>query len=137
MQWHQATFFYEFVLNLVGFFLLSYLYKRVDVRGFGLLSYFGYYTLVRAILEFFRVETNSFDGAVNSTQLICFIVFSLCAAAIIFLICWKKFKKKQRVFYAHGYPLEFPAEPEDLDDEMSQLSTDGTATVEDDDKTLR
>lgn len=119
-QWHQATFFYEMVLNLLGYVILSLLYKRVNVRGFGILGYFGYYTLVRAIMEYFRVEINSFDGKVNSTQLICYIAFALCSAMLIFLICWKKFKKHERVFYLHGYPLEFAEEPDDLpEDDLS------------------
>lgn len=116
MQWHQATFFYEFVLDLVGFVLLLVLAKRIRVRFFGTLGYFGYYTLVRAILEYFRVETNNFDGKVNSAQLFCYIAFALCTGTIIFLVCWQKFVKHQRVFYAHGYPLELAIEPPDLPD---------------------
>ncbi len=117
-SWHQATFFYEFVLNLLGFAVLSLLYKRVDVKGFGTLGYAAWYTLTRAIMEFFRVEKNSFESRLgfNLVQVICFVVAGLCIAAIVALCLYKKYKKGERVWYKEGYPVEKAHEPDDLPD---------------------
>lgn len=115
-SWCQATFFYEFVLDLVGFGVLSVLYKRVNVKGFGLLGYAAWYTLTRAILEFFRVEENSFEQKLgfNLVQVICFAVAAACVVAIVVLCLYKQLKKGQKVWYAHGFDIEQPREPDDL-----------------------
>ena len=129
-SWHQATFFYEFVLDLVGFSVLSVLYKRLDVKGFGTLGYAAWYTLTRGILEFFRVESNSFEDKLgfNLVQVICFVVAGLCLAAIVVICCIKRFKKGERVFYAHGYPLEKSHEPDDLPED-NNVNTQPDAAV--------
>lgn len=118
-QWHQATFFYEFVLNLLGFGVLSILYKRVDLKGFGTLGYAAWYTFTRAIMEFFRVESNTFEQKLgfNLVQVICFVVAGLCIAAIAAMWCVKRFGRKQQVWCPSGYDIEKPIEPADLDND--------------------
>ena len=114
--WCQATFFYEFVLDLVGFGVLSIFYKRVDVKGFGTLGYAAWYTLTRAVLEFFRVEENSFERKLgfNLVQVICFVVAALCVVGIVALCLYKKYKKGEKVWYKGGFEIEKPIEPADL-----------------------
>lgn len=119
MSWHQATFFYEFVLNLVGFGVLSLLYKRVDVKGFGTLGYAAWYTLTRAVMEFFRVESNTFEDKLgfNLVQVICFVLAAACVAAIVVMCLVKRLKRGERVWYKDGYPVEKAQEPDDLPQE--------------------
>lgn len=52
--WHLATFFYECVLDVIGFFILLYLIKKIKETGFITFAYLLYYGIVRAILETFR-----------------------------------------------------------------------------------
>lgn len=49
--WHEALFFYEFVLDMLGFVLLLVLFCKVKVRGVVTASYLSFYGLVRTILE--------------------------------------------------------------------------------------
>lgn len=118
MSWHQATFFYEMVLNFAGFVVLSVLYKRVNVRGFTALGYAAWYTLTRAVMEFFRVEQNTFEKKLgfNVVQVICFAVGAVCVAVMVAMCLWKRYRKGERVWYAHGFDIEQPIEPRDLED---------------------
>ena len=49
--WYEALFFYEFVLNVLGFVLLLVLYNKVKTRGIVTASYLMYYGAIRTILE--------------------------------------------------------------------------------------
>lgn len=54
--YYQALFFYECVLNLVGFLILSLLYLCSDKKGLPTATYLVYYGIVRTVLEQFRQE---------------------------------------------------------------------------------
>lgn len=53
-SWHLATFFYESVLNLAGFFLLTILLRKTKIRGIVASSYLIFYGTVRFLLEGLR-----------------------------------------------------------------------------------
>ncbi|HEY8423621.1 MAG TPA: prolipoprotein diacylglyceryl transferase, partial [Clostridia bacterium] len=55
-MWYQALFFYESVLDLIGFFLLLWLFigRRRSFPGFVFACYGIYYGAVRMVLESFR-----------------------------------------------------------------------------------
>ena len=55
-SWHLATFFYESILNLGGFFLLTHLLRKVNIRGLNTATYLIYYGVVRIILEALRED---------------------------------------------------------------------------------
>lgn len=55
--WFLATFFYESMLNLIGFILLVILLRKVKVRGIVGCGYLIFYGLVRFFLEGLRVST--------------------------------------------------------------------------------
>lgn len=100
----QATFFYEMVLNIIGFFVLSYFVKHFDVKGLGTLSYATWYCLVRGSLEFIRDDgASSFDGAVNLNMVICYTVAAL-AIILIVLLFFRKKKKGEQIFFKEGIP---------------------------------
>ena len=53
---YQALFFYESVLNLVGFLILSLIYLCSEKKGLPTATYLIYYGIVRTVLEQFRQE---------------------------------------------------------------------------------
>lgn len=113
--WYMATFFYEMVANILGFILLSIICKRIKMNGFGSLMYAGTYTLIRGILEFVRLENNSFDERFNIVQLICFLAAAASFGLVIFMAIRKR-KQGIQIFFKNGVPDVIPAEPEDAGD---------------------
>lgn len=53
---YQALFFYESVLNLVGFLILALIYLCSNKKGLPTATYLIYYGIVRTVLESFRQE---------------------------------------------------------------------------------
>lgn len=108
--WYQATFFYECLLNVIGFIVLSIFVRRLDVKGFGALGYFAWYCLVRGSLEFIRGESSTIDQSseVNLVIVFCYVVVAICVGLIIFLTV-RKSKRGGKIFYKSGIP---PLPPE-------------------------
>lgn len=52
--WHLATFFYESVLCIVGFFVIALILRKFKLTGLSACSYLFYYGLVRYFTESFR-----------------------------------------------------------------------------------
>lgn len=52
--WHLATFFYESVLDFVGFIGLLYLLRKSNKKGITTFAYFTYYGFIRFFLEQLR-----------------------------------------------------------------------------------
>lgn len=100
--WYQATFFYEFVLNIIGFVIIMMVQKRLDIRGKGFMLYGGAYGLIRFIMEFMRDDGDVYD-VVNFNQIICGVVFVVCMGLLAYFIIMKK-KKDERVWYGKGIP---------------------------------
>ena len=115
----QATFFYESMLNIIGFFVLSFLVRRIDVKGFGTLAYFSWYLLVRGSLEFLRSESSVIDNAtnVNLVMIFCYVVAGICLGLIAFLIIRKQ-KRGGTIFFKNGIP---PLPPEEKKEEQPKL----------------
>lgn len=55
-MWHQALFFYESILDIVGFIILTVLLLKVKKRGLTTGVYFLYYGIVRTCLEGLREQ---------------------------------------------------------------------------------
>jgi len=56
-EWHYATFFYESMLNLIGFIVLMWLFKRSNFNGIVTAVYLVWYGIVRFFLEGIRETT--------------------------------------------------------------------------------
>ena len=56
-SWHLATFFYESILNLIGFFVLIIILRKVNLKGVVASSYLIFYGIVRYFLEGLREDT--------------------------------------------------------------------------------
>ncbi len=54
--WFQATFFYEMVLNLIGFVILMIVFYRSKKCLMTFMTYMCWYMVVRAIMEVFRED---------------------------------------------------------------------------------
>ena len=89
--WHMATFFYESLWDLIGFWLLWLNRKRVKVQGNLFLGYLVWYGLGRAVIEGFRTDSLMW-GSVRVSQALSVL---LCVGAgIALLIRNKKWKVK-------------------------------------------
>ena len=55
-EFYEALFFYEFVLDILGFIGLFFIYKYVKIKGVSTASYLIYYGTIRTILETRRAE---------------------------------------------------------------------------------
>lgn len=99
---YQATFFYESMMNLVGFFAMYMLSKRIYLKGNGPLLYVMFYGTIRFIMEFMRDDGDIYDK-VPYTQIICAVVVVAAAVTFITLIVLKR-KKGERVWYGRGIP---------------------------------
>ncbi len=56
-SYYLATFFYESILNFIGFILLTVLIKKCKINGIVASSYMIYYGIVRYFLEGLRIPT--------------------------------------------------------------------------------
>jgi len=75
-SWHYATFFYEMVLNIIGFITLYIISRKTEKRGIMTLLYFIWYGIVRGLMEFIR-EDAVVMGGVYITQVGCFVAAGL------------------------------------------------------------
>ncbi len=50
----------------------------------------------------------------NVVQVICFVVAAACVLAMVGLCLYKRLKRNEKVWYAEGFPLDTPIEPDDL-----------------------
>lgn len=55
-SYYQALFFYEFVANLIGFFLIAGLFLKQKSSGYAMATYLAFYGLTRTILEPLRQQ---------------------------------------------------------------------------------
>ena len=95
-KWFQATFFYEFALNLIGFFVLFYLSNRYYKQKPGLIvcGYFVWYGLTRAVVEPLRSDS-LYMGTFRVSQLLSFLLIAAgCILAL--MILWEKLSRYER-----------------------------------------
>lgn len=102
--WHQATFFYESVANLLGFIILYLLSRRLKVRGSGIVLYAIAYATIRSVMESLRggtvVNSQHFYG-----MIVAIVIAVLSFGLLIFMIVAQK-KKYGRVWFGRGIPPE-------------------------------
>ena len=98
-QWHLALFFYECVLNLIGFAMLMILYFKTKKAGICTGAYLIYYGLIRSILESFRDPEYILKwGNVPVSQLmsIVFILAGIGVFVYLIISSQEKGKKHER-----------------------------------------
>ncbi|HEY8444011.1 MAG TPA: prolipoprotein diacylglyceryl transferase [Clostridia bacterium] len=96
-MWYQALFFYESVLNLIGFFILLWLFlgRRRSFPGFVFACYGIYYGAIRIVLESFRDKSQFvlylIPNILPVSQVVSAIAILLGAVGIIYV--YQKAKK--------------------------------------------
>ena len=94
--WFNATFFYESIWCLGGFFLLRYLFKKYNKTGLCTATYLAYYGFERFFVEMLRTDS-LYIGSMRVSVLISGIIFLLGAGILIyFLVKHLKQKKLQK-----------------------------------------
>ncbi len=56
-SYYLATFFYESILNLIGFFILTFIIRKSKIKGIVASAYLIFYGVVRYFLEGLRIPT--------------------------------------------------------------------------------
>lgn len=70
-EYHYATNFYESMFDLILFFVLTTILRKVDIKGVPTFAYLFGYGIVRFVLEFFRAEEQTlFIGKFPVSQLV-------------------------------------------------------------------
>jgi phosphatidylglycerol:prolipoprotein diacylglycerol transferase len=104
-EWHQATFFYESMWNLVTFAILMIFRKRIKVRGGVFALYIVFYGIGRFFIESLRTDS-LMAGDVRVSQWLSAI---LVVCGIAYLIIMSK-KKKEYLAYDGLYSLSWTDE---------------------------
>ena len=119
-MWYQALFFYESILNLIGFFILLWFFlgRRRSFSGFVFASYGIFYGLVRIILESFRDKEQFIlyliPDVLPVSQFVSAIAIILGVVGII--LVWRKAEKegKKTPILVHYDDWEKTGLPEEI-----------------------
>ena len=88
----HPMFLYESIMNFIIFFILIKMQKNRKYKGQILLYYLAFYSLIRGILETFRIDSLML-GSFRVSQLVSIIIFVI--VSIIIIIKTKKIKEKE------------------------------------------
>lgn len=94
-EYHYATNFYESMLDLALFFVLTYILRKVNIKGITTFAYLFGYGIVRFVLEFFRDEVQTlFIGSLPVSQLVSVacVLIGVVGITILLLVNNKKQK---------------------------------------------
>jgi len=97
-EYHLATFFYESILNFVGFFVLLLIYHKQKKIGTTTASYLIWYGITRAIIEPLRADSLLFPGTTADFVFnrVSFVLsIALIVIGVVLLILNKKGKLSQ------------------------------------------
>ena len=97
--WHQATFFYEFFWNMIGFVILQWLLIKVDFKKNGVVAslYFVIYGIGRTIIEGLRTDS-LYLGSLRVSQLVSIILIIVGLSYIVYYFITTARKKKSDSF---------------------------------------
>ena len=95
MTYVHPTFLYESLWNIIGFAILWHLYNHKKYNGQIFLTYLAWYGFGRMIIEGLRTDSLwLIDGVVRVSQLIGFLSFIICTAAIVIVEIKRKNSSK-------------------------------------------
>ncbi len=97
--WHYSTFFYESLMDFIGYVVLMFVMRYTDGKGITTASYLMFYGVVRAVIEGFRGDSLYLWGTgIRVSQLLSVILVMAGIAILVLAILNKKgklhFKKK-------------------------------------------
>ena len=102
--WFQATFFYEMVLNLIGFAILIIVFRKSKKNLITFMTYLTWYMVVRAIMEIFRADAISV-GPVKIGVLGCSVLAAISMIVIVLIYCRKIRTGTPRILQNEGENL--------------------------------
>ena len=102
--WFNATFFYESIWCLGGFFLLYFLFKKTNKKGLCTATYLAYYGLERFFVEMIRTDS-LYLGSVKVSVLISGLIFAAGASYLIYLLV-KHIMAKNKLKQSHAIATE-------------------------------
>lgn len=88
--WYQATFFYEMVLNLIGFAILVIIGRKVKKNLASLTFYLTYYLAVRSFMESLRSDAVAANGI--RVGVVGCAIGAVLAFTVFMLICFDVIK---------------------------------------------
>ena len=94
-EYFEALFFYEFVLNIIGFIGLFIIYKKTQIKGLSTAGYLIYYGVVRSILEPRRQAKYILEIFGAPFSLISSILMIVAGVALLIFVLVKHFKSKK------------------------------------------
>jgi len=94
-NYYEALFFYEFVLDLIGFIGLFFIYKKVHIRGVATASYLLYYGTIRTILETRRNTKYVLTIFGAPYSIIMSVIMIIAGASLLTIVLVKYFKNKK------------------------------------------
>lgn len=98
--WFNATFFYEFAWDLIGFVLLLVILCTLSKKGkvgFVMCGYFMWYGIGRFFIEMLRLDPLVIFGSFRFSQWLAFAEFILGAALLVLFILREKKKGNRHV----------------------------------------
>ena len=98
----HPTFLYESLWNLIGFVLINLLYKHKKFDGQIVLSYLAWYGFGRMFIEGLRTDS-LYIGVFRISQVVGFLCFVICTAALAYLLVRQKRKEKDKEAYVSVY----------------------------------
>lgn len=93
--WHEALFFYEFILSLIGFVALLIIYLKTNKTGLVTGLYLVYYGVVRTILEPRRSAEYILKWGNIPVSLLISILFIVIGVSVLVTITILHFKHKK------------------------------------------
>ena len=140
MHFYHPTFLYESVWNIVGFIIISFLYRKKKFNGQVALMYFAWYGFGRMFIEGLRTDS-LYVGPFRISQVVggvCFIVGTGLIIAGMILVNKGKLDKWLTVRWAEPVPAEGEATTEtteadavEFDGEALSETTEETASDDD------
>ncbi len=113
-EWHQATFFYESMWNLLVFFILLWYFKRAKHRGNVFVMYLVLYGAGRFFIEGLRTDSLWLvPGVIRVSQILSLLLVAL--GTIYLLVTHRREPKEYS--YEGKYSLGYRDQAEDEDDE--------------------
>lgn len=96
-SWYEALFFYESVLDCIGFVILLIIYLKTKIKGVSCASYLIYYGTIRSILEPHRQAEYILKlGSLRISLVISLLMIAIGIALLIY--CLVKRKNKEMLY---------------------------------------
>ena len=96
-SWHLATFFYESILNTIGFFVLVTILRKSNIRGIVASSYLAFYGAVRFLLEGLRESEYILNIPGTNLAVSKVVSMAIIVVGLVWLTCLLISNRKQHI----------------------------------------